>query len=243
MPKIVTAKDIECTNPDAHPDRLQFMRSKVVNNNLHGYGPGDGGEGTLRYSKVAVMGASNVDLIVSASDQYAPARVYRNGKGDSCGRINIQGGHDTVQLKFKLVDSTGKPVVFSELYITVLNIGKHGRATVQEDVFAQGMVSYFISDETNLNVVEDRVGHYRFSSLRSGYDFYSGQSSSQSVSEMWQESVRFSVLLEFRNVSEFTLGVRIASRSYEGQDFEFTGWSELFDVGSRVLCEQRAYFT
>jgi hypothetical protein len=238
LPTVVQPEQLLCK--DEPFAELDFMRSEIAHSNLGNMGPDKDGPEGLHFRSVATVGREKVDLLVSTEDGSGLGLPERNGKCSASGLININGS-EPVQLRFQFVSAdSGKPVTLSKVFFTLFDLVSEDSSSLQVDVGAAA--EYFALDTTRLGVREsDGVASdegCRYSIRGRGREVSASveESDSKSVKEMWQESMNSSLLLVFKGQSEFTLTTRGVKPSPRGFDLEFTGMSEVMEMGVKTEC-------
>jgi len=229
LPRIVAPEELLC-HEEAYTD-LNFDRAGVSPNNLGGLGPDAGREGML-FTGVSTFEGQEVDLLVNASASYTPGKVERNGKGSLVGRININ-STGPVQLTFALLKSgTQDPMTLPKVFFTLFDVSARGAGGDDLEIVAEGVSEYFVSEQT---LVAVRTNGSRCIFGPAEDPPAPLDPSKAGVKDMRLDSVNRSVLLVYRNTSEFALDVK-ARPGPAGRDFEFAGWSEAAEIGKRAVC-------
>jgi hypothetical protein len=255
LPRIVQPEQISCKD-EAYTD-LDFSHARIVHSNLGGYGP-DQGAPTLQYKGIATFRDQKVDMIVSTDLRYHPGDSKLNGKGSAMGRISMNGTH-AAPLKFQFVNSlTQQPMYLTKLFFTLFDVSSIEDAEHQNmEVVATGVREYFVSRKTAVPVRSLNGSSYLFghvggpvldmaSGTASGVGLpedpgHLGNKRQANVKDLWLDSINRTVVLMFRDVSEFTLMVKVEPGPL-GRNFEFTGYSEVVGMGRKVVLEDTAGF-
>lgn len=236
LPTIITPDHLVCK--DERYTELNFEMTKIAHSNLGGYGPDGGQPGNLRYERIAHVGSDEVDLVVTTEGGYSPGKPDRNGKGSAMGRININ-STSTALLKFRFVKSqTQEPMSLKKVFFTLFDV--HGNKDGNDlEITVSGISEYFVTAQTRVAIKNLSHSQYTFGevpmtnfTVKANND----ETAQESVKEMWLNSLNRTVVLMFRNTSEFTLLMKV-NPVYAGRDFEFTGWSEVADIGRKVVCQ------
>jgi hypothetical protein len=231
LPQIVTPDHLSCKD-ESWAD-LDFEMTVVDNSQQID----DKYPWSLRYREITKYKGQKVDLLVTTSKSNISGKSERTGKGSAMGRININ-CTNTVPLKFKFVKTlTDEPLVMSKVFFTVFDIVDASDPKNDKSVTLAGMQEYFVTQSTRVAVEQLDNGEYTF-----GRDPLAQNAavtpqkpfSEMSVKEMWSYSVNSSVVFMFRNTSEFMLYVKVTPGPI-GRDFEFTGWSEVAQIGRKVF--------
>jgi len=192
---------------------------------------------SLRYREITTVKGQKVDLLVTTPKNNISGFSARTGKGSAMGRININ-CTNTVPLKFQFVKTlTDQPQVMSKVFFTVFDIVDASDPKNDKSVTLAGMQEYFVTQSTRVSVEPLDNGEYTFGRDPLAQNAAVTQQkpfSEMSVKEMWSYSVNSSVVFMFRNTSEFMLYVKVTPGP-EGRDFEFTGWSEVAQIGRKVF--------
>mmetsp|Transcript_59266 Transcript_59266/g.170193 ORF Transcript_59266/g.170193 Transcript_59266/m.170193 type:complete len:506 (-) Transcript_59266:76-1593(-) len=231
LPHIVGAKEVKCV--DEGYTNLDLDFAKVRHNNLFGRGPDQDAHESLEFTDI--VRGQNVALEITAriGDGIAPAN-YRpswTGKRTSTGRISIN-STDPVMLMFKFKDaSTGNAFALNKTFFTLYDISRPGAHDIEVNV--SGVSEYFKSESSLVSV--RRVASsssYSFGAYLKDADQaqLAQPGGALNVRQVWEDSLRRSVVLVFRDVSGFVLSVRGPG------GLEFSGWSELASqgIGMRV---------
>jgi len=190
------------------------------------------------FSGVMAVNGEKVDLRVTrVGSVEPPGNPLLDGNSSAVGRISVNSTEQT-ELRFQFVRSgTLAPVVLRRVYFTLFDLdGGHGH--VQNKMVTVGsMAAYYISK--NSSVVINKTSDGRFEFHGAG-DNGGRQPSTSSVEELWLDSLKRTVVLDFRDTAEFTIAVQ-AIPYPNGQVLEFAGRSELVDHGTEVsTVEDRA---
>jgi len=138
-----------CSVPVCQPGgacKMSFQ--KVKQNNLGGKGPQKGAK-ELRYKAVCTVAGNTLDLAVTSTSSYVPAKSVRNGINGKYGQVNLQNSHKGDFLFSFYKTGTNTPFTLSSTSFTIFDIdsGNHG----QEIVTASGYASYTVGN-TELKV-------------------------------------------------------------------------------------------
>jgi hypothetical protein len=128
---------------------LDMSRSTVAHNNLGGFGP-DGGEESLRYTGLGTAGDADIDLVVTATSEYASRRRdFSNGLSGKFGMISLPIG-DSVDLLFTFVDNaTDQPYELDSFDITFFDLDSSSTSAglYSEEIIVGDWDSYALADE------------------------------------------------------------------------------------------------
>lgn len=190
------------------------------------------------YSGIMAVNDEKVDLRVTrVGSVEAPGNAWLDGNSSAVGRISVNSTEQT-HLRFQFVRSgTLAPVVLPRVYFTLFDVdGGHG-SIHSKKVTAGGMVAYYISESSSLVINKTNDGRFEF--LGDSSDG-GRQPSDSSVEDMWLNSLKRTVVLDFRDTAEFTIAVQALPHP-NGQVLEFAGWSELVEEGMEIsTAEDRA---
>jgi len=138
---------------------------------------------------------------------------------------------EETQLRFQFVRSgTLAPMVLGRVYFSLFNVDGGHRNVQNKMVTVGGMVAYYISKTSSLVINKTNDGRFEF---RGAGDNDGRQPSDSSVEDMWLDSLKRTVVLDFRDTAEFTITVQTMPYP-NGQVLEFAGRSELVDQGTAV---------
>jgi len=187
------------------------------------------------YSGIVTVNNKDVDLRVTrVGSVEAPGDPWLDGNSSAVGRINVNSTEQT-HLRFQFVRSgTLSPVVLRRVYFTVFDVDGGQGSVRNKKVTAGGMVAFYISESSSVLIHKTNDGRFEF---RGGGDSGGEQPSESSVEDIWLNSLKRSVVLDFRDAAEFTISVQ-ALPYPNGQVLEFAGWSELVDQGTEVSTVQ-----
>jgi hypothetical protein len=187
LPETPHASDFMCRPP---PADLDFASAKMSR-----------GAGALIYRGL-VKGMPHertVDLIISKGGSLeAPKGQYTSAGG----RIVMTRGDGQTNFKFQFVDSMSQiPVALSKVFITLFDIDN---GLDRKEISVAGLSDYYLSSDTWLQGREYPTGAFRFFSGM----YQSQQESDGTLDGMWRNSQRRTIVLAFKDISEFTIGVR-----------------------------------
>jgi hypothetical protein len=251
LPAIIKPEHLSCQ--DEEFTDLDFAHAQIIHSNLGGYGP-DKGAPTLLYKGIATFRDQKVDMIVSTDMRYHPGDSTVNGKGSAMGRISMN-GTGTAPLKFQFVNSvTQQPMYLTKLFFTLFDVSSVEDAEHENmEVIASGVREYFVSRKTAVPVRSLNRSSYLFGRNvdRRALDVAryandvglpnEGDKKQANVKDLWLDSINRTVVLMFRDVSQFTLMVKVEP-VVMGRNFEFTGYSEVVELGRKVVLEDDTGF-
>jgi len=256
LPTIILPEQLVCKD-EAFVD-LDFEHSEVAHSNLGGRGPDKHAPQSLHYSRLARTDGDLVDLVVTAPNGDYLGLPDRNGKGSVMGRINLNSS-SPVHLRFQFVSSgTVSRVKLPKVLFTLFDLlDDDGHAGLELEILGasecfapsrmaslvrkagmdhHGVPKFMIGDAASKEDSPSASGRILEQpahpppvsdpTLKSPNDPEDGKS----VREMWLDSVNQSVVLVFKDVSEFA----VVARTRQGRDLEFAGWSEVVDLGQKV---------
>jgi len=183
------------------------------------------------FSRVMAVNDEDVDLRVTrVGSVEAPGNPWLNGNSSAVGRISVNSTEQT-HLRFQFLRSgTLAPVVLRRVYFTLFDMdGGHG-SVQNKMVTVGGMVAYYIFKSSSVLINKTSDGRFEF--LGAGNNG-GRQPSDSSVEDMWLNSLKRTVVLDFRDTAEFTIAVQVIPHP-NGQVLEFAGRSELVDQGTKV---------
>lgn len=235
LPSIITPDHLACKD-EAYTD-LDFESVEVYD----GYELDDAYPWSLRYKEIAAQDGMKIDLLVTTDRANISGRPERSGKGSAMGRININAS-TALPFSFKFVRSNSQePVALKKVFFTLFDVAGGGDEGNDKEITVDHISEYFLSDQSSVAVTKLENGQYIFGRAQSldgvgALDTrpVAGAASQLSVKDMWLNSLNRTVVVMFRNTSEFTLYVSVTPGP-TGRDFEFTGWSEVASMGQKVF--------
>jgi len=139
-----------CSVPVCRPaGSCKMSFEKVKQNNLGGKGPQTGAK-ELRYEAVCTVAGNTIDLAVTSTSPYVPAKSVKNGINGKYGQINLQNSHKGDFLFSFYKTGTNTPFTLSSTSFTVFDIDS-GKSE-KEVIRAYGYASYTMGNNTELKV-------------------------------------------------------------------------------------------
>jgi len=189
------------------------------------------------------MGSNGIklDLLVTSDRKNISGRPERSGKGSAMGRINVNAS-TAVPFKFRFVRTNSQvPVVLKKVFFTFFDVAGGGSDANDKEITVGGISEYFLCDASSVDVTELENGQYIFGKAQpmDGSAAVEARpvadaASQLSVKDLWLNSLNRTVVVMFRDTSEFTVYVSVTP-GVDGRDFEFTGWSEVASIGKHFV--------
>jgi hypothetical protein len=113
----------------------------VIHSNLGGLGPDSIVQKNIRYGGVAKVGSTEIDLVVTALDEYQSSKAEKNGHADNGNEIVriFQRSGTSMTLEFAFVDAkTSSPVTLHNFAFSFLDIDGFAGTKVRETISVCG---------------------------------------------------------------------------------------------------------
>lgn len=203
---------------------LNFENATLTHNNLGGKGPDEGPE-VMMISNTGLFGRRNVSLMISVAEghDYEPVKPERNGVSNGVASINLKDGHETL-LNVGIFDEKGAPLSIPRFFMTVLDIDSGSNGAGVEEVEFAGVHGYYVAPSANIIV---QGSGDRGLDLRANV---TGTERDNPLSpwDMRQDQLNKAAMVEFVNVSNFSMRLAISNQSGEtGRNFQLAGISDL----------------
>jgi len=213
----------------SNPVLLDFS-VPLTANNLGGHGPEDG-DPVIRWSGIATVRGSLVDLEISAGENYDPQKPELNGNSDGgpLGNINMNLG-STADITFTFKDqATGEPAVLDEFYISFFDFDKEQQGGSTESLYSGDHDSYLVGVDNELTITEEADGrtHFRGTTAGTGRDNPTDPNALGVVEGVDQR--KRALMLAFQDKSTFTVTYEIAD-GVAGRNFLFAGCAPISDA-------------
>jgi hypothetical protein len=217
-----------CGVPVCRPaGHCKLTFNKVKQNNLGGKGP-QTGAAELRYEAVCTVAGTTfetLDLAVTATSPYVPAKSVKNGINGAYGQINLQNRQKGDFLFSFYKTGTNTPFTLSSTSFTIFDIDS-GKAAEQEVIRASGYASYTMGNNTELKVETDSTS-VKLSSTTYGVESDNPKDPMALTAQQRARSATF----VYESVNSFPLSFEITGGKLPfGRNLLFAGESSLNEL-------------
>jgi len=140
-----------CTAPVCRPaGNCKLSFKDIMKNNLGGKGPQTGVASEIRYGSVCTVSGQGLDLAVTATSPYVPAKSKKNGINGAYGTVNLANQHKGDFLFSFYKKGSNDLFTLSSTSFTIFDIDSGNPG--EEIVTASGFTSYTTGNKTELKV-------------------------------------------------------------------------------------------
>jgi len=215
-----------CSVPVCRPAgvcNLNFQTLKQ--SNLGGKGP-QAGPKELRYGAVCVASGVTLDLAVTTTSPYFPAKSSKNGINGKYGTVNLMNSKKGDFLFSFYKAGTSDPFKLSSTSFTIFDIDSGHSASAKEIVTAGGYASYTMGNNTELKV-EDSGTSLKLTSTTFGTEADNPKDPKALSAQQRARSVTYA----FEDASSFPLSFEITGGPVgKGRNLLFAGDSSLNEM-------------
>jgi len=221
--EVSTVTNSVCPEPTYVPGNYE----NIVQNNLNGWGPDQGGAKTMEWSNFMTTGSQTVKLVVSTLNSgYRPFDSEMNGVQDeTIGTICIQ-TDKKANLRFSFVDeATGKPVTVSHMYLTIYDIDQH-ETTTETVTFINPSATYDrLAPVGNSKLISKSTDGTAVSYTSLKYGGYEDNPKSETTLTNFQKDK--SVTAEYHNIDHFDIIFKAGPGQKQCRNFLFSSKTPL----------------
>ena len=217
---------------DLQASLLNFENATLKHSNLGGLGPDKGPE-TLVISQAGAREGTTISMKFTVADGHTySGKPENNGVSNGISTINVLNGAST-SLNVELEDDKGNAVTLDRFFMTVFDIDAGsvagdgtdpGKKAGVEEVEFTGINGYYMHPDAQILVTEKQDG---FLGLVANLTGTEGDNPSSPWS-LTKDQLRKTVMVEYVNVSSFTMNLAIGSQpGTNGRNFQLAGISDL----------------